>query len=94
SSGVIPALYELVDYLCEPDEKIIAFTPSYAYFKRAADFHNIEIIYSPLINNQNNYVMDLDDFKEKVKDPKVKLCIFCHPHNPTTPQVDYGQKQN
>lgn len=83
SAGVIPALYELVDYICEPGDRMITFTPAYSYFKRSADFHNIELICSPLLNNDNDYRMDFDDFREKTLDPKVKLCIFCHPHNPT-----------
>lgn len=33
SNGVIPALYELVEYITEPDEKVLFLTPSYAYFK-------------------------------------------------------------
>ena len=37
SNGVIPALYELVEYICKPDEKVLFLTPSYAYFKYAAD---------------------------------------------------------
>jgi len=83
TAGVIPALYSLLDYLCETDDKIITFTPAYTYFKRSADFHNIDIVYSALLNEQNNYCMDFDDFREKCLDPKVKVCIFCHPHNPS-----------
>ena len=33
SNGIIPALYELVEYICKPDEKVLFLTPSYAYFK-------------------------------------------------------------
>ena len=36
SNGIIPALYELVDYICEPENKVLFLTPSYAYFKYAA----------------------------------------------------------
>lgn len=38
SNGIIPALYEMVEYICKPDEKVLFLTPSYAYFKYAADF--------------------------------------------------------
>ena len=83
TSGVIPALYSLIEYLCEADDKIITFTPAYSYFKRSADYHNVEIVYSPLLNDNNHYRMDFDDFRQKAEDPKVKVCIFCHPHNPS-----------
>ena len=83
SPGVIPALYELVEYLCKPDEKIIIFTPSYAFFKHAADYNKIELVTSDLVNKDGNYSMNFKDFEEKAKDPKASLCIFCNPHNPT-----------
>ncbi len=83
SPGVIPALYELVEYLCKPDEKIIIFTPSYAFFKHAADHNNIELVTSDLANNDGEHTIDFEDFEEKAKDPKAVLCIFCNPHNPT-----------
>ena len=83
SPGVIPALYELVEYLCKPDEKVLIFTPSYAYFKHAADYNNIELVTSDLINQQGRYTIDFADFATKASDEKVKLCIFCNPHNPS-----------
>ena len=83
SPGVIPALYELVEFLCKPDEKIIIFTPSYAFFKHAADYNKIELVTSDLVNNDGEYTMDFEDFEAKASDPKASLCIFCNPHNPS-----------
>ncbi|MEH7390483.1 MalY/PatB family protein [Bacillus sp. JJ1474] len=83
SPGIIPALYELVEYICKPDEKVLIVTPSYAYFKHAADFSNIELVTSDLVNQQGYYTMDFDDLEAKARDEKVTLCIFCNPHNPS-----------
>ena len=83
SPGIIPALFELVGYICQPDEKVLILTPSYAYFKHAADHNHIELICSDLINDNGYYTMDYADIEAKAKDPKVKLCIFCNPHNPS-----------
>ncbi|MDK2868119.1 MAG: cysteine-S-conjugate beta-lyase [Clostridiales bacterium] len=83
SPGIIPALYELVEYICAPDEKVMIVTPSYAFFKHAADYNHVELVISELINNDGYYTMDYDDLRTKAADPKVKLCIFCNPHNPT-----------
>ena len=83
SPGIIPALNELVAYICKPDEKILIVTPSYAFFKHAADYNHIELICSDLVNNQGYYTLDFDDLAAKAKDEKVSLCIFCNPHNPT-----------
>lgn len=83
SHGIIPALYELVEFICRPDEKILVLTPSYAYFKHAADHNKIEMVPSFLREKEGYYTMDFDDIEEKAKDPKVTLCIFCNPHNPS-----------
>lgn len=83
SNGVIPALYELVQYITKPDEKVIFLTPSYAYFKYAADFNQRESVCSDLMNNNGRHHIDFDDFECKAADEKATLFILCNPHNPT-----------
>jgi cystathionine beta-lyase len=83
SPGIIPALYELIEYICKSDEKILILTPSYAYFKYAADFNNIEVVCSDLLEKDGYYTINFEDLEERSKDEKVTLCIFCNPHNPT-----------
>ncbi|MGN0267024.1 MAG: MalY/PatB family protein [Lachnospiraceae bacterium] len=83
SNGIIPALYELVDYICEPDEKVLFLTPSYAYFKYAADFSNRESVCCDLINTNGYYTIDFDDLERKAADEKTTLFILCNPHNPS-----------
>ena len=46
SNGIIPALFEMVEYICKPDEKVLFLTPSYAYFKYAADASHRESVCS------------------------------------------------
>jgi cysteine-S-conjugate beta-lyase len=83
SPGIIPALYELVEYICKPDEKILIVTPSYAYFKYAAEHNHIALVCSDLLEKDGCYTIDYEDLEAKAKDEKVTLCIFCNPHNPT-----------
>ncbi|MGI6175741.1 MAG: MalY/PatB family protein [Christensenellales bacterium] len=83
SNGIVPALYELVDYICAPDEKVLIFTPSYGPFRRAADLNHRECLHSDLLYDDGCYTIDWQDVAAKLDDPKVTLCIFCNPHNPT-----------
>lgn len=83
SNGIIPALYELVEYLCQSDEKVLIVTPSYGFFKSAAEHNNLELVCSDMINDQGHYSIDFEDFEAKAKDEKVRVCIFCNPHNPS-----------
>ena len=85
SHGVIPALYELTGYICGPKDKVLIMTPSYAYFKYAAEHNEVEYVCSDLLNQKNDgyYEIDFEDFRGKAEDPAVKLFIFCNPHNPS-----------
>ena len=83
SLGVIPALFALIEYICGPEDKILFMTPSYAFFKHAADRNNIGYVLSELKCTDGYYEMDFDDIKEKVVKSDLKLCILCSPHNPT-----------
>lgn len=83
SPGVVPALYDLIGYSCKPDEKILTLTPSYSYFKSAADAKGIELLTSDLVSRDGSFFMDVEDIRIKIKNNKVSLFILCSPHNPT-----------
>lgn len=83
SPGVIPALYELVGLLTEPDEKVLFLSPSYGFFKHAARYNGRQFICSPLKNSRGSFSINFDDLAEKASRPDVKLLIWCNPHNPT-----------
>lgn len=67
SPGIIPALYELAGHICKPGDKILIMTPSYAYFKYAADFNNIETVCSDLLKNDGRYTIVLRISKKRPK---------------------------
>lgn len=81
--GVIPALYELVGDLVAPDEKLLITTPAYGYFKHAATFNDRELVHSSLKNDNGWFTIDFEDLERKAADPRVKLLLWCNPHNPT-----------
>ena len=83
SNGVIPALYDLVRLLSNSGDKILFLTPSYGFFKKAAEYSNREYITSDLINTNGKYSIDFDDIQEKCSRDEVSICILCNPHNPT-----------
>ncbi len=83
SNGIIPALYELVEYICKPDERVLFLTPSYAYFKYAAEFNKRDYICSNLRYEDGRYSIDFEDFAAKAAQEKNTLLILCNPHNPS-----------
>ncbi|MFK7771687.1 MAG: MalY/PatB family protein [Saprospiraceae bacterium] len=83
SPGVVPALFDLIPYICQPDEQLLIMTPSYAFFKHCADYNKIEMVTSDLICEDGYYSIDFEDFRKKAAEEKVTLTILCSPHNPT-----------
>ncbi|NNE46827.1 MAG: putative C-S lyase [Rhodothermales bacterium] len=84
SPGVVPALYDLVEHILQPDEKVLTLTPAYGHFKNACDHHGIELVTSGLVADAAGwYSIDFDDLEAKLADPKMRLFFLCHPHNPT-----------
>jgi cystathionine beta-lyase len=83
SPGIIPALYELVGDLTANDEKVLITTPSYGFFLHAAEFNQRELVCSALMNDHGWFTIDFDDLEMKAADPKVRLLVWCNPHNPT-----------
>lgn len=84
SPGVIPALYQLVEDLVKPcGGKVLTMTPAYGFFLHACEYNNVELVKSPLINDNGNFKIDFDDLASKAADPDVKMLMLCNPHNPT-----------
>ena len=83
SAGIIPALFELVGDICEPDEKVVFQTPSYGFFKHASTYNGREMLFNKMKYSEGKWEMDFDDLAEKCADPKARLLVFCNPQNPT-----------
>lgn len=83
SPGIIPALYQLVEDLIGDGETFVITTPSYGYFLHAAEYSNVPVLCSELIDNDGYFTIDFDDLEKKCADPRVKMLLWCNPHNPT-----------
>ncbi|MFD2599768.1 MalY/PatB family protein [Sphingobacterium corticis] len=83
--GIVEALYRLIPLLTTEEESLLICTPSYAPFYRAGIKNDRRVIFSPLRVTDGYYEMDFADMKAKIENPenKVRVFIFCHPHNPT-----------
>lgn len=83
SPGIIPALYQLAELLVGKDEKVLIVAPAYGYFQHTAEYNHIELVCSDLKRDGGHFTIAFDDFAQKAADPKVKLVIWCNPHNPS-----------
>ena len=83
SPGIIPALYQLVEDLIGEDETFVITTPSYGYFLHAAEYNDVPVLCSDLIRTEDGWVIDFEDLEKKCSDPRVRMLLWCNPHNPT-----------
>lgn len=80
--GVVPGISNTILHNTKENEAVIVNTPVYPPFFNAIQLNNRKIVENPLIELENEYVFDFDDFEKKIVDNNVKLSILCSPHNP------------
>jgi cysteine-S-conjugate beta-lyase len=82
SPGVVPNLGLAVQAYTNPGDGVIIQPPVYPpFFGVVCDFGR-QVIENPLINTGTGYVMDFDNLEKVAADPRTKLLLLCHPHNP------------
>lgn len=82
SPGVVPAFNWLIHILTKENDGVIIMPPVYYPFRDAIVNNHRTLVESPLLRTENGYVIDYEDFEEKIKTNDVKVFIFCSPHNP------------
>ncbi len=80
--GVVPAINWLIQILTQENDRILIMPPVYYPFRDAiVDNHRI-VVENPLVRTERRYVMNYEDFEQKIIERDVKLFILCSPHNP------------
>ena len=80
--GVLVAIAWLLEELFHPNDTCLIFTPVYEPFHNISQKCGLNLITSELINQNGYYSIDFSDFEEKIIQHKVKVLLFCSPHNP------------
>lgn len=80
--GVVSAFFTAVDLFTEPGEAVALMSPVYYPFFKAIEGKNRKLVDCPLVKKGLHYEMDLEHFESLVIEHKVKLLLFCSPHNP------------
>lgn len=83
SSGVVPAISNLIQILSKEGDRVLITTPSYKPFYNTIVCNNRIPIFSPLTMENHQYTLNFSDIEEKFRNENIKIFIFCNPHNPT-----------
>lgn len=81
SPGIVFALFQLVQSLTKPGDKVLLQSPVYPPFFKAVKNNCRELVNSQLILQDGRYTMDFKDLEGKFS-RGVKMMILCNPHNP------------
>ena len=82
TSGVVPAISAIIKAMTVPGDKVLIQTPVYNCFFSSIRNNGCELAENELVNTDNRYTIDFEDFEKKCADEKVKVFILCNPHNP------------
>lgn len=82
-TGVVPAVSSIIRKLTCPGESVVLQTPAYNAFFPSITNNGRHVLENPLIYENGEYRLDLDDLARKLADPQATLLILCNPHNPT-----------
>lgn len=82
TTGVVPALNIAVEMLTQEDDGVIIFSPVYGPFTAAVENQGRKAVRISLINQDQNYTIDFEEFEKQAADKNNKLLLFCSPHNP------------
>ena len=82
STGVVTAIYWMVNAFSKPGEACIILTPVYYPFHNAVKDNGRKLVTVDLINTNGYYTIDYAAFEKAIVDNDVKLFIQCSPHNP------------
>lgn len=81
SPGIIPGFTAAIQKFTKPGEKVLVQSPVYHPFFLMSERNNREVVYNQLKFENGRYYMDMELFKEQIKE--CKLFILCNPQNPS-----------
>jgi len=82
TTGIVVALAMAVKAYTNKGDSVMIQTPAYHPFKPTIEKNERKCITNSLINKNNQYYIDFEDFEKKILENNVKLFVLCSPHNP------------
>ena len=82
SPGVVPSLVLMMKVFTRAGDAVLINDPIYTPFMTKVLDNNRKLVTSALQEVEGKYILDLADIEAKIIEHKVKLYLFCNPHNP------------
>ena len=82
SPGVVPSLVLMMKVFTEAEDAVLINDPIYTPFMTKVLDNDRRLVTSALQEVEGKYILNLEDIEAKIIEHKVKLYLFCNPHNP------------
>ena len=82
SPGVVFGIHAMVRGLTNEGDAVMIQPPVYYPFFKVVEDNHRKLVCNRLVHKESGYEIDFEDFEDKIITEKVKLFIFCSPHNP------------
>lgn len=82
NTGVVPSITTAVHAYSNLGDSVLITDPVYPPFASAVVEAKRNLVRSPLLEKDGQFVFDFADMEERIKEHQVKLFILCNPHNP------------
>lgn len=80
--GVVYAIATAIRALTDEGDAVLITRPVYYPFSSVIKNQNRKLVNSALVLKNGHYEIDFEDFENKIISEKVKIFLFCSPHNP------------
>ncbi|PPE05971.1 MalY/PatB family protein [Williamsoniiplasma lucivorax] len=80
--GIVNSMIEVIKCFTKEGESVLIQTPVYKPFEEVILNTKRKLVANKLVHKNNEYHIDFDDFEKQIVDHKVKLFLWCNPHNP------------
>lgn len=80
--GVLSAIALLIREFSEKGDGVLIQTPVYHQFRRLIESAGRTAVTNTLKTENGRYVVDFEDFENKLKQGDVRIVLLCNPHNP------------
>lgn len=80
--GVVNAISTAIRALSQRGDAILIQEPVYYPFRKTIELNDRKLCVNQMKYDGRSYIIDFDDFEDKIKNESVKIFILCSPHNP------------
>ena len=82
TNAVMPTIIYAIKTFSQPGDQVLIQCPVYPPFHAVIHDNGRFIVNNQLVLENGQYHIDFEDLEAKLKQPRTRIMVLCHPHNP------------